>query len=673
MAPTMKIQALRLVARTVHGEVGRDIYFGDGLNLLRADNSSGKSTALQGIIYALGLEGMLSPSQRIPLPHAMTDNVSVGGTDGRVIDSFVELEFANADGRVITASRSVVHRSKDKRLVTVSDGPKLTDPASYPATDYFVRRQGAAQNLAGFHRYLADFLGLQLPRVSRMDGSEGPLYLETLFPYFFVEQKHGWSGIQARIPSYLGIRDVGKRSAEFVLGLEAFDRVLQRQRIKSNMAELEAEWQAVQKQSIEVAKHSRVVIQQLPGRISQGIDDVSFVPSVSFEDQWVTLEEANRRLRAEIEQLNVPVPLTGDFAGQTEQELRQLDTSLRQSLAVAAGLATERDELDSRLTQVVVRLGALREDLQRHKDSQVLESLGSDHAYSLIAEHVCPTCHQHLDDGADISSHAMSIAESIDFIQRQIATFEGTRADIERVISATEARQGSLAAEIHGYRREIRAARETLSSANSTPSVAVISRRVTLESRIDELIMRSGDLGVLRQSMVDLSSQWHAQRTMLKGHTAAELSLQDTAKLNELEGSLRNQLRAYGFKSLDADSIDVDRATYRPTHEGFDLGFDLSASDMIRVIWAYLFGMLMVGRRNGGNHLGFLIFDEPRQQETARASFEALLANASASGGAGAQIIFATSEPSESLLSMLEGHEFNLIDLAPGEKLLQPR
>lgn len=125
MTPTMKINALRLVARTAHGEVGRDIHFAEGLNLLRADNSSGKSTALQGIIYALGLEGMLSPSQRIPLPHAMTDNVSVGGADGRVIESFVELEFANADGAVITASRSVVHPSKDKRLVTVSDGPKL--------------------------------------------------------------------------------------------------------------------------------------------------------------------------------------------------------------------------------------------------------------------------------------------------------------------------------------------------------------------------------------------------------------------------------------------------------------------------------------------------------------------------------------------------------------------
>lgn len=673
MSARLRISALRLNATTPEGEVGREVRFVDGLNLLRADNSSGKSTALQGIIYALGLEGMLGPSQRIPLPHAMTDNVAVRGIDGRIVDSFVELEIANGDGEQVTISRPVVSLAKNKHLVTVSDGPKITAPGDYAETDYFVRRQGAAQNLAGFHRYLASFLRIELPRVSRMDGSEVPLYLETLFPYFFVEQKHGWSGIQARIPTYLGIRDVGKRSAEFVLGLDAFDRVLQRQRIRSNMSEIEAEWQATSKQLSEVAKLSRVVIQNPPGRIQQGVPDGAFVPTVSIDNDWVPLREALQHIRQEIETLDGPVPSAEQAAGGVEQDLRRLDASLRQALAVASGLAEEKTELDNRHTQVLVRLEALLEDLQRHKDSQVLESFGSEHAHSLIADHVCPTCHQQLDDGADISSHAMTISENIDFIQRQIATFEGTRADIERVTEAIAVRQASLASQIHEYRNEIRAARETLSSASSTPSVADISRRLTQEARIAELSARDEELAAVRLSMSELSQSWTKQRSLLGRLADDELSGRDKAKLDTLESSLRAQLRSYGFDSLNPDEIDIDRSTYRPTHEGFDLGFDLSASDMIRVIWAYLFGMLDVGREETGNHLGLLIFDEPRQQETARASYQALLANASTSGLGGAQIIFATSEPSQSLLTMLGDREFNLIDLAPGEKLLQPR
>ena len=35
-------------------------------------------------------------------------------------------------------------------------------------------------------------MGLQLPLVTRFNGSEVPLYLEAIFPMLFVEQKRGW-------------------------------------------------------------------------------------------------------------------------------------------------------------------------------------------------------------------------------------------------------------------------------------------------------------------------------------------------------------------------------------------------------------------------------------------------------------------------------------------------
>ncbi|MCV7165749.1 hypothetical protein, partial [Mycobacterium stomatepiae] len=89
------------------------------------------------------------------------------------------------------------------KLINVAMGPAITEPNAYESRDFFVRRAGGAQREAGFHHFLADFIGWKLPNVTRMDGSEIPLYMETLFPYFYVEQKHGWSGVQARIPTYL--------------------------------------------------------------------------------------------------------------------------------------------------------------------------------------------------------------------------------------------------------------------------------------------------------------------------------------------------------------------------------------------------------------------------------------------------------------------------------------
>ena len=49
------------------------------------------------------------------------------------------------------------------------------------------------------------------------------------------------------------------------------------------------------------------------------------------------------------------------------------------------------------------------------------------------------------------------------------------------------------------------------------------------------------------------------------------------------------------------------------------------------------------------NHPGFVIFDEPRQQEAAKLSFRRLLERAATAKAAGQQVIFATSEDQEQL------------------------
>jgi hypothetical protein len=118
---------------------------------------------------------------------------------------------------------------------------------------------------------------------------------------------------------------------------------------------------------------------------------------------------------------------------------------------------------------------------------------------------------------------------------------------------------------------------------------------------------------------------------------------------------MREQLKAFGFSSLNPDTLEISRETYRPTREGFDLGFDLSASDNIRTIWAYLQGLLELSTEAPLNHWGMLVFDEPRQQEAAEWSFQSLLKRAAQSAARQQQIVFATSEPLENIQRMTAG------------------
>ena len=69
---TLKLNQLNLRISTANGLYGATFKFGRGLFIIGADNTTGKSTCLQAILFALGLERMLSPKRQIPLAYVMT-------------------------------------------------------------------------------------------------------------------------------------------------------------------------------------------------------------------------------------------------------------------------------------------------------------------------------------------------------------------------------------------------------------------------------------------------------------------------------------------------------------------------------------------------------------------------------------------------------------------------
>lgn len=672
MTAKLRLRAVSLRIETRRGRVGMNFEFADGLNVLRADNSSGKSTVLQGVIYALGLEGMLSARRDIPLPHSMTDYVEIENEDLPVLTSSVVLEIENGDGESISIERSIKNSSISPQLVQVTMGPALTAPGDYIRQDYFVRRSGAAQREAGFHRFLAEWVGWDLPVVTRMDGSEGPLYLECIFPYFYVEQKHGWSGVQARIPTYLGIRDVAKRSPEFLLSLEVFQRILSRQRLRSAGGFIEAEWQEELAAYTRVADGAGAVIAGLPERISADFGPDAAQPQLFVGDKWLDVEGGVAALNSEIARLEGQgAPTVGEISVELEQQLTEKQALLDRILAGHAVVSDELAEYERRRDQLALRIETLEEDLQRHKDSVILASLGSSQAVSMLAEHVCPTCHQELHDGVQISTHVMTTADNIKFIEQQLATFTAMMKDADRVAKALSSRKESLRQSSRQARSDIRALRDSLTSRSATPSLAAVNSLVALRLRVERFEERRQELGQHRRRLGAIHARWQENRMLLRGLSDEGLTASDETTLADLEHQLRLQLARYHFRSLPADSVEISRETYRPAHEGFDLGFDLSASDMIRVIWAYLIGFMHASLAHGGNHPGLLIFDEPRQQETARDSYRELLQQAAEEALTGAQILIATSETGASLREMMGSANYHLLDLPAGQKLLQ--
>jgi AAA domain len=653
---TVLIRRVLLRVKTPTGKFGTSLAFGPGLNLLRGRNSAGKSTVIQALIYALGIEGMLGPSQDVPLHHAMTSLIEDDrGIDHQVLESYVFVELERSDGARIGVRRFAKHPQVDTRLIRVWDlapGARRGD-----ARDFHVRIRGSAQNELGFHHFLTEWFGWELPLVPKFDGTLVPLYIETIAPLFFVEQKRGWAGVQAQTPTYLQIRDVRKRAIEFLLKLDAISRRSRIQSLEREGASLREEWKA---------KVSRLEGQLKSfGATVSGVTEApdpawgkteALVVRLSWDGDWQSPFDAQANERAILER-----PISEARNSNAEQQIRSLEDRLRISLASQYGVRNELNAEERDLLDLEARLAVLKEDLRRHKDIETLKTFGSDLETSLHLSD-CPVCHQALAEGllpVGVSANVMSVDQTKNFLSGQIDLVQSLRQATAVALNNKQIRLSSLRSEISELRRGVVAAKEAAVEPGSLPSLSALERRLTARQRLDWLANVDNEVHGATNWFAIEADKWRQIQTELKALRASDFSTPDYEKLKALELLFLSTVQKLGFTSFSTQSMRISQDDYLPDHDGYNFAFESSASDLIRVIWAYLFSLASVSVRFGANHPGFLVMDEPRQQMTAEGSFVQYLACVAQEPNV--QVIIATSEVPERLAEMLSGIDHRLM------------
>jgi hypothetical protein len=613
------------------------------------------------------MEAMLTTSQQeLPIPLAMTAKLDGGVLEHAVLESEIWLEIENSNGRRVTVQRTV-KGSRDKNLVTVHDGPALTAPSVYPTEDYFVNRSGGATRPSGFHWFLASFFGWELPAVQTYEGNEVPLYLQCVLPFVMTEQTRGWSSIQPPVPTQFRIRDVHKRVTEFLLDMDAHKIAFARQELQLRKTQLEAKWTAEARQLADIATAAGGVVQAPPGQPTSTWPP-QVAPSINVPDQnhWIELSERIRQRTEKMEALEAKgIPKVSDAAESVKRELLLTESKIvdqQSSLSrLLEALASEEQEV----VRLQERLTAIKEDIQRNKDARTLRNLGSRKG-STLDHGTCPVCHQHVADALvplAAGQTVMSLDQNIEFLQEQRRTFEGVLDQSKRVVSARELQARSARADLTELRERVRQLRQTLVSDDRSPSAAAVYERVKLERDLkqDIQVIELFADGVAR--FESLASDWRDLKAAIEELPKDDLSADDHRKLELWGRSIRQQLREYGFRSVPSSEITLSPFTYKPETEGFELQTTISASDLIRTIWAYQSGLLEVSRELKTNHPGMLVFDEPRQQSTRDVSFVALLRRASVASKFGQQVIFFTSEDKTRLKEHLVGLEHSLREI----------
>lgn len=462
----IQLRHLRLRSFTATRAFGADIPFKAGLNVVQAPNTSGKSTCLQAIIYALGLERSLGPQLTVPLPYAMREQIHQFKEDpyDLVLQSYVELEIANAQGEIVVLHRDVVG-DKSTKLIQTWNGPSLSSEIPRgEQRDYFVLDGGSATNENGFHAFLAQFLDWDLPTVARYDGTECPLYLEAIFPMLFVEQKRGWSSIQGPFPTFLRIQDVARRVMEFMLDLETAKNRRRRAELRAAISELLGRWSDRRKGIEEAAAR----VGRIRGLAVQPSAEFAAAPTLDlqlyYQGEWTRLADVLQIVTDRVAELEASQVETVE---QAAPDIQARVTDLRSQLdALSAVLEAVRGEYGAETQDNAAlkeRVAALETDLMRNQDAQKLQRLGSELGRA-ASEHVCPTCHQGVSNELlpTVDSVGMALDENIAFLKSQLELYRSALLNSRERLQEIAARYRGSERDLQDKQQQLRVLRQEL-------------------------------------------------------------------------------------------------------------------------------------------------------------------------------------------------------------------
>jgi hypothetical protein len=678
----LKINAIKLEINTTRGLFGADLELGDGLNIIRGNNSTGKSTMFQAILYGLGLEELLGSKNANTMQYVLRDHVNYEEQEYEVTQSFVFLEFTNGE-KTVTTKRSVVCQGREPQLVDVIEGAYLTEKENYNIRPMWVHDKGGASNeLYGFHLFLQEFLGWELPEVTNSSGDESRLYIQQIAPSFILEQKAGWSHFLATMP-YYNIKNAEGKSIEFLLDLDVTENEKAKRHLKIQKQIFKQKWQSIFEQAKNYAYRGAAILNGLEPTPSIINDVRSIYLSIIDEDKTYSIIDYVESLKVSYKALETSrLPNVGqnndlnevrlsDFTNYYNQLSLQLDMLLSE-------IALDKGQLESYEHQ----LGNISEDLRKNKDILKLNKLGANIEMS-VANSTCPLCKSEINNSLlpeEIKETPMQLEENIKYLEAQrkmIGVYiEGQRKNIQDKENKFRLMQNKSLE----LKQNIRSLKRELISDERLPSEVEIEHRLSLRNKIMFYVKLIEDFDNFKNSILDLSQEWAALIGREKNLSSDFYSVEDRKKIADLESSFLNLLNFFHYSSQSGEHIRISMEKYLPVVETkigddkikqYDIKYDSSGSDFVRAIWAYTCALKRVSDKHNTNYPRLLMLDEPQQQSASIEDFRILLTELSEYKDCQVLVFASFNNSDDDYTNSTKGLQFSLNKIE--EKIIKPQ
>ncbi|EGR0741577.1 hypothetical protein O1C19_001298 [Vibrio cholerae] len=635
----MKFRKLKVKILSEGQWYGFEYEFLPGLNIIRGDNSSGKSTLVNSLIYSIGMEELIGSKGPSSLPYALRTHFELDDKEYINVESYTLVELENSKGEVKTFKRYISSKDKDSKLVQIIHGDYLTqnESGSFNSSPVYLHDPNSATNEEfGFFATFEKFLGLELPNIADNKGYNRKLYLQYIFAALLIEQKRGWTNYIANTP-YFGVSNVVQKTVSYLLNLDTFDKERKLNELYSQRNRLTSQW-----------AESASNIKLIASNAKLNVRGLSAKPEVDFDKNLVLIgsgyDEFKPLTNLVVEALNELHKLSRDPIKNLQNEQPQLAENIEKAQNRISEILTLQkicgDEVrinKSKIGLYQESLSDIEEELERNRMTNKLNKFGADFDLP-VAKNICATCHKPLDDSLVSPENTvmnMTLDENIKYLDNQKSMVKNLLAGLEKRLEKAKSDMLSLQTELREHTKILASLKRDIKSIEAI-SEADVRKKLILEGRIDQLNVVDESVAFEKNVLEKLSGEYQTCQSQITSMTQYELSYSDKVKLDRFEEHFRNLATDFSYRSAKPKEIEVNRETLVPYLKGLelreingaaDIKADSSASDFVRLIWSYLISICRVSNEQNGNHLGILLFDEPAQHSMSLYSVNKLLKN----------------------------------------------
>lgn len=653
----IRFNAIDIVVVTKHNELRFYEIFSDGLNILRAENSSGKSTVFISMLYALGLEIFLGKKNLQALKPALKNLIKVNGNDEKVVQSFILLELTNDRNELITIKRSIVDPDYPEsyktvrvffgELLSVRSSERLVNSTTYQLVHNQVK------NELGFHKFLYEFIEYEPIALRKYNGDESILYLECLLSLFLIKQ-NSWSSVQSGLINTYQLSNLKRISFEYILNFDRLHNMILLESLRKEIEIIIRSWVDLGSEAHALMRSLSIESKNYPFKPTVTHVNEDEIDYIVHWDKDYTIDEWKDLKKGVITQS------TDEYnSDELVEKMEVLQTNLMLIESRLKEVISERDYLSQDIEEKIRTKNQLLLERERNVDVKKIHNL-SGQIDEDFQNNLCPVCHNHFTDSLlhNNFQNIMTLDKNIELLESKIHMIEFLYSGAKNRIEHLNLLINSLQQQFKENTDVIRMMSREVVSCQSQSESRVYSK-IKSEIELQNIRDFENRVSEITCSILELQVRYIALLDEMSRLKDADYP-DDEKKIQQFQNRLKSYLSTFEYKSTRIEHLELND-DYLPSEKVDNLIYNASASDNVRVIWAYTIALLKTSIDFNANHPGIILFDEPNQHQMKTENSDSLLRLLAAYRGDGQFFVFTSQKVEELSILCKTISDVNLI------------